>query len=97
MTQASFFSIVFDVQTSRFLNGFVNRFKNKLKPTFPNMALTAVYMGVCGGGGCVCVCEGGVRVRVCVCVCERDTERDRERDEQVIILCMNLQHLYVLY
>ena len=59
MTQASFFSIVFDVQTSRFLNGFVNRFKNKLKPTFPNMALTAVYMGVCGWGACACV-------RVCV-------------------------------
>ena len=56
-----FFSVVFDVQTSRFLNGFVNRFKNKLKPTFPNMTLTAVY---------VCVrWVGGVHVCVCVCVC----------------------------
>ena len=57
-----FFSIVFDVQTSRFLNGFVNRFKNKLKPTFPNMTLTAVYVCV-WGGGCMCVC---------VCVNERE-------------------------
>ena len=91
MTQACFFSVVFDVQTSRFLNGFVNRFKNKLKPTFPNMTLTAVYVCVRWVGGvhvCVCVCEG----RVCVCVCVWE----RERDEQVKIISMNLQHLYVL-